>query len=102
MAIANISKSLVHIQEKFVKRGPYTADVAVPSTATTAAGIVVTGVKVGDFLIAQPTTSSDIVTGQFVTNAYVTAADTVTVAFGGTGTGATKNYTFTVFARPFA
>ena len=105
MAIADISKSLVHIQEKFVKRGPFAANVAVPtlsSAAGTVTGITVTGAKVGDFIIAQPTASTDIISGIACTNAYVTAADTVSVSFFGTGTGATKSYTFTVFARPFA
>lgn len=101
MAVANTSKSLVHIQEKFVKRGPITA--ALPTI--TAAGtytVTVTGAKVGDWVIAQPATSSDIAGTAAISNAYVSAADTVTIVVVGTGTLSSKNYIFTLFARPFA
>ena len=101
MAVANTSKSLVHIQEKFIKRGPYTAALPTITVAGTYP-VTVTGVKAGDWVIAQPTTSSDVVATGGVSGAYVAAADTVSIIVTGTGTFTAKNYTFTVFARPFA
>lgn len=101
---ADISKSLVHIQERFIQRGQITKNVAVPTVSAAAGSVTVTGVtgvKVGDFVIAQPTASTDVISGIYVTNAYVTAADTVKIEVFGTGTGATKSYTFTVFGSGF-
>jgi hypothetical protein len=101
MAAANTSKSLVHIQEKFARRGRISATVAVPSTASTVTGITVTGVKVGDTVFAQPATASDVVAGVYVTSAYVTAANTIAIVFAGSGTGASKTYSVTVLAADF-
>lgn len=97
---ADLSKSLVHINERNIITGNLVANVVVPVGATVAS-TTVTGVKVGDIVRAQPTALTDVVTGQFVTNSYVTAADTVGVVFGGSGTSATKSYTFQVFSRGF-
>lgn len=105
MAIADISKSLVHIQEKFVKRGPYSAQISIPATAGNVTGITVTGVKKHDFIIVQPTSAvADPATSpQYITGAFVTADNTITVTFAGTGTAVANHpHTVTVFARPFA
>lgn len=122
MAVANTSKSLVHIQEKFVKRSQFTLLVTVPAIAAGAVGgvsVATTGtvngvantaladyVKAGDTLIVQPTTSSDIVANATPLLGYGTANGTAHLAFAATQGGAVtstanKTYTITVFASPF-
>lgn len=121
MAIANTSKSLVHIQEKFVKRSQFTLLVNVPAIGINSVGgvtVATTGtvngvantaladyVKAGDTLIVQPTTSSDVVTNATPLLGYGTANGTAHIAFAATSgaVAATNNktYTITVFASPF-
>lgn len=121
MAVANTSKSLVHIQEKFVKRSQFTLTVTVPAITAGAVGgvtVATTGtvngvagtalaeyVKAGDTLIVQPTTSSDIVANATPLLGYGTANGTAHLAFAATSgavtSTASKTYTITVFASPF-
>lgn len=94
---ADLKKSLVHIQERFINPGTIVADVAVPATAgiATPATVTLTGVALGDTIIAaQPTATADAITGTYVTSVYVTATNTAKVQFAGTGAGGTKSYTF--------
>jgi hypothetical protein len=119
MAAANTSKSLVHIQEKFIKRGVFTLSVTVPAITAGAVGGVsistgtVNGatstslagyVEAGDTLIVQPTTSTDVIANAVPLLGTGAADGTALLSFaavGGAVAGATKTYTITVFASPF-
>jgi hypothetical protein len=120
MAAANTSKSLVHIQEKFVKRAQFTLAITVPNITSGAVGgaaAITTGtvngtastslagyVKAGDTLLVQPTTSSDIIANAVPLVGTAPADGSALVAFaavGGAVATATKTYTITVFASPF-
>lgn len=119
MAAANTSKSLVHIQEKFVKRGVFTLSVAVPTITSGAVGglAISTGtvngvastslagyVEAGDTLIVQPTASTDVIANAVPLLGTGAADGTALLAFaaiGGGVTSATKTFTVTVFASPF-
>jgi len=119
MAIADTTKSLVHIQEKFIKRSQFTLSITVPSIAAGAVGVVApvgTGtvngtastsltnyVKQGDILFVQPTTSTDTISGLIPLVGHAPADGSATFAFvaGATVTGATKTFTITVFASQF-
>jgi hypothetical protein len=125
MAISDISKSLVHIEERFIQRGQITTKVhgAIPATTSGSSNtftVTATGVKQGDTVFVQPaflddpgtTTASaaNLVANLYIKNAYVTAADTVTVEFlasganvaavsAGTAVAPQKVWTVTTFAR---
>jgi hypothetical protein len=119
MAIADTTKSLVHIQEKFIKRAQFTLSLTVPTIASGAVGVIApfsTGtvngtastalsnyVKQGDILFVQPTTSTDAISGLIPLVGHAPADGTATFAFvaGAAVTGATKTFTITVFASPF-
>lgn len=114
MAAATTAGSAQHFVENFVKgkgvtntalasvpakriEGHLTGTVAVPSIGTAGLGgsvaVTVTGAALGDVVLAGP--KSALPTNCVMTNAYVSAADTVTLAFqavGGTVTGANNTF----------
>jgi len=112
MAAADTSKSLVHIQERFVKRAiisPVTVAVPTIGTADTVKSVTltnlgVTNVKAGDIVFATPTAADQIVTNAVPTAAVSLADGTVSITFqavGGPVTGASKTYALTIFAPTF-
>jgi hypothetical protein len=113
MAAADTSKSLVHIQEKFIKRAQFDVTVTVPAIASGATGVVTatlksdgvtsigtTGIRVGDLVFAQPKTASDVVTNAFPQVGYCTTNGTVALVFaaasGAVTSTASKTYTLTI------
>lgn len=107
---ADISKSLVHIQERFIARGQFTQSVTVPATASIGTPVAVSvpttvGIKAGDTVVAvQPADATEAAKAAtaYVTAAYVTADNAISVQFAGTNASSTaKNFVFTIFGRGF-
>lgn len=101
---ADVSRSSIHVLRQLTGGfGDYAVTVTTPSQSDNNVDVVtatVTGVKLGDQIVsATPTTA--LPSNQHLLNAYVSAADTVTLVFGGVGTATGASRVFNlVVARP--
>ena len=99
MTVADLSKSLVHIQERYIAPGT----IAVTNNFDDATVFPVVGVRVGDSVIVQPAddaavTAADTVRILF---SYVSDDDEVTTEIVGATPNADVDLVVTVFGRGF-
>ena len=100
MTVADLSKSLVHIQERYIAPGTITVthDFDVVGNV-----IPVVGVTVGDSVIVQPSTSADVANFESLLLMYswVPADDQVVVMYDGSLPAGDTEIKVTVFGRGF-
>ena len=100
MTVADLSKSLVHIQERYIAPGTLTVTHDFDDVGSS---IPVDGVTVGDSVIIQPSTSADVANFEALIPmfSYVSADGVVVVAYDGVLPAGDTEIKVTVFGRGF-
>lgn len=99
MTVADLSKSLVHIQERYIAPGT----IAVTNNFDDSFTFPVVGVRVGDSVIVQPADAAAVTAagGVRILFSYVSDDDEVTVETTGSVANADVDLVVTVFGRGF-